>query len=183
MSALAISPSRTAPSLTWRVAPFVISAAVLGLLLVCLGAGWVIGRWAAPSPTDITMRRINHLDLSFTQGYLDGSRQGRALAERSDAALDTDAMTRSVDGSLQAASPVLASRGPDYARGFREGTQAGMRQRMKERFGAPGAAVAPTPQPAVVYQAVVKDGPQVSGNMGGIRCIERPDGSVEYTNL
>jgi hypothetical protein len=168
----------------------VIGFSVLGLLLALLAAGWLVGQWVAiDEPGDFVYTRRDGLQLSFSQGYLDGAHLGRQLAERATSPMSGEEMARVVAGGLDGVEAQLSARGPEYARGFNEGAHVGLRQRMRERFGPPvariGARNADGRQPAVRAPAVQarRVEAQVTEVGGGIHAVILPDGTVEYTNL
>lgn len=168
-----------------REARWIVGFTVLGLLSVFLLAGWMVGRLSLSwGQTARIHERVHMVDLSFGQGFLDGSRLGRTLGDGSPGPMSGDDMARAVSGSLEGQGDALSVRGAGYVRGFHEGAHAGLRQRMLERFGAQSSPF--TPAPAVRKVLVVRkaDGRlEPSTPATGVRCLVHPDGSIEYTNM
>lgn len=154
-----VMPRRRVSLTPWLGAAVMLAVAAAVGLSVYAGQ-WLGNRLMAPGEILAPERNVSvRLDPSFTQGYVDGIREGRRAAEASPTRLEDDQVKQAVLGSLPAQT--LFVRGESYGEGFKRGAEAGMRQRMHERFGRGGQETV-TPRRVVIIDPSYEKGLRVT---------------------
>lgn len=199
-----IRPTAARSLVRW-VGVGVLLAAVLSIAL-CLEAGILLGRYlmrpsAQLHPESTALR----LDPSYTKGYLDGVKAGRRAAEMAPGRLTPNEMSQAVSGAEAAAVADEKAWGSSYKVAFQRGALAGLKQRLRERFGSvtqqstPPRVIVQLPAPSPTVTATSDASPDRRASAqkptptpshdedqepptGGIQRVVHQDGTVEYSN-